>query len=145
MQFNTGCDILWVKKGTVIKLKPANTLRYRNYTCQVSYSNVKDCLTGRVLGVGQIPTVTAQTVAGIKEAFHRAVDDYITVCQETGKEPVKAFTGMYTLRFNPAVQEALTVYALAHDTTLAQVMQKALDEFIEKYGVPMPGEDEEEL
>lgn len=125
-------------------MKPTNTLQYKNYLCQVSYSNLKDSLIGRILGMKQIPIFTAQTVAGIKESFHRAVDDYLTACAETGKEPTKPFTGMYTLRFSPVVQEALTVYALAHDTTLAQVMQKALDEFIEKYGIPMPGENGEE-
>ena len=125
-------------------MKPTNTLQYKNYLCQITFSNRKDSLIGRVMGMKQIPIVTAQTVAGIKESFHRAVDDYLTTCEETGKEPTKQFTGMYTLRFNPAVQEALTVYALAHDTTLAQVMQKALDEFIENHGVPMPGEDGEE-
>lgn len=125
-------------------MKPTNTLQYKNYLCQVSYSNLKDSLIGRILGMKKIPIFTAQTVAGIKESFHQAVDNYLTTCAETHEEPTKPFTGMYTLRFSPAVQEALTVYALAHDTNLAQVMQRALDEFIENHGVHMPGENREE-
>ena len=66
-------------------MKPTNTLQYKNYLCQVSYSNLKDSLIGRILGMKQIPIFTAQTVAGIKESFHRAVDDYLTACAETGK------------------------------------------------------------
>lgn len=124
-------------------MKSTNTLRYRNYTCQVSYSNVKDCLTGRVPGMSQIPTVTAQTVAGIKEAFHRAVDDYLTVCEETGKEPVKAFTGQYTLRFSPAVQEALSLYAMEHETVLAKVMQEALTEYMERHNIELAQGEED--
>ena len=81
---------------------------------------------------------------GIKESFHRSVDDYLTACEETGKEPTKPFTGMYTLRFHPAVQEALTVYALANSTTLAHIMQKALDEYIENHKIPMPEKNGEE-
>ena len=125
-------------------MKPTNTLQYKNYLCQVSYSNLKDCLIGRIVGMKQIPTFSAQTVAGIKESFHGAVEDYLTACTKAGKEPTKPYTGMYTLRFPPAVQEALTVYALANSTTLAHIMQKALDEYIENHKIQMPKKNGEE-
>ena len=47
-------------------MQTTDTLQYKRYTCQVFYYNVKDCLSGRVVGVGEIPNVRGQTLAEIK-------------------------------------------------------------------------------
>lgn len=116
-------------------MKPTNTLQYKNYTCQVTYYNVKDCLVGKVLGMSQIRTFNAQSIADIKAAFHNAVDDYLLACAESGKEPAQAFPGSFTVRTTPAIHEALTLYAAEQGTMLSQVTQTALFEFLGNHDI----------
>ena len=40
----------------------------------------------------------ADTVEGLRDAFHEAVDDYIETCMKIGKEPQKAFSGQVMFR-----------------------------------------------
>jgi len=108
----------------------------------VSYFNVKDCLTGRVLGMSQIPSFTSKTIDGIKDEFHRAVDDYIADCENSGKKPAQAFTGNYTVRTSPAVHEALALYAAEQEVKLATVIQRALQEFLENHDIEIPNKEE---
>ena len=109
-------------------MQARNTLQYKNYTCLVSYFNVKDCLTGRVLGMSPIPSVTSKTIEGIKEEFHRAVDDYIAVCETEGK--------------NPAIHEALALYAAQQEVKFSQVIQQALNEFIKNHDIEVQNKEE---
>ena len=112
-------------------MQTTNTLQYKNYTCQVIYYNVRDQLTGRVLGMSQIPNVSARSLDEIKEEFHKAVDDYISACEKKGKQPERAFTGNYSVRTSPAVHEALALYAAQQEVKFSQVTQQAMSEFIE--------------
>lgn len=123
-------------------MKAQNTLQYKNYTCLVSYSNVKDSLTGQVLGGNQIPSVTAQDVAGIKKAFHQAVDDYLADCERRGVQPAKAFSGMCTMRFSPSVHEALTIYAHERKLVLSKVLHEAVEEYLVNHNIELSDEEE---
>ena len=123
-------------------MQARNTLQYKNYTCLVSYFNVKDCLTGRVLGMSQIPSFSSKTIEGIKEEFHKAVDNYITACKNDRKEPAKAFTGNYTIRTTPAIHEALALYAARQEVKFSLIMQQALNEFIKNHDIELPNKEE---
>ena len=123
-------------------MQPTNTIQYKNYTCLVTYYNVNDCLTGRVLGMSQIPNVSGQTLAEIKEEFHQAVDEYLLSCENAGKKPAQAFTGNYTIRTSPAIHEALALYAAQQEVKLANVIQQALLEFLDNHDIVIPNREE---
>lgn len=116
-------------------MKPTNTMQYKNYTCQVLYSNVSDSLTGKVLGMNNLPAFSGKTVAELREAFHRIIDEYLLKCEEKGESPARAFTGNFTVRTIPAIHEALTMYAVSQHTVLAQVMQTAIFEYLENHDI----------
>lgn len=118
-----------------------NTLQYKNYTCQVTYYNVKDQLVGRVLGMSQIPNVNARTLDELNKEFHQAVDNYIAACESEGKKPAQAFTGNYTVRTSPAIHEALALYAAQQEVKFSQVIQQALLEFLENHGIELPNRE----
>ena len=123
-------------------MQARNTLQYKNYTCLVSYFNVKDCLTGRVLGMSQIPSFYSKTIEGMKEEFHKAVDDYLAACEREGKKPAQAFTGNYTVRTSPAIHEALALYAAQQEVKLNQIILRAIQSFIEQNGIKIPNREE---
>ncbi len=116
-------------------MKPTNTMQHKNYFCQVAYSNVNNCLTGKVLGMNSLPAFTAKTVDEMKDAFRRVIDDYLLSCADKGVSPARAFTGNFTVRTTPAIHEALTLYAVSQGTVLAQVMQSAISEYLENHDI----------
>ena len=81
-------------------------------------------------------------IEGIKEEFHKAVDNYITACKNDRKEPAKAFTGNYTIRTTPAIHEALALYAARQEVKFSQIMQQALNEFIKNHDIELPNKEE---
>lgn len=123
-------------------MQATNTLQYKNYTCQVSYYNVKDQLVGRVLGMSQIANVNARTLDELKKEFHQAVDEYLLSCDNAGMKPAQAFTGNFTVRTTPAIHEALTLYALSQGTNLAQIMQQAIGEFLTNHDIVLANKEE---
>ena len=122
-------------------MQATNTLQYKNYTCQVTYYNVKDQLVGRVLGMSQIPNVSARTLDELKTEFHRAVDEYLLSCDNAGKKPAQAFTGNYTVRTSPAIHEALALYAAQQEVKFSQIIQQAFNEFIKNHDVEIPNRE----
>ncbi|SMD12448.1 MULTISPECIES: type II toxin-antitoxin system HicB family antitoxin [Primorskyibacter] len=45
----------------------------------------------------------ADTVKGLTDAFHEAVEDYIETCEKIDKEPQKAYSGQVMFRVDPEV------------------------------------------
>jgi predicted HicB family RNase H-like nuclease len=75
-----------------------NDLTYKGYTAKIEYSAEDDCLFGELLGIPDFISFEGDSVAEIRKAFEEAVDDYLDMCAEMGKEPPKPFSGEITLR-----------------------------------------------
>ena len=116
-------------------MKPANTLQYKNYTASVVYTNAKDSLTGKVLGMNDLPAFSARTVDGLKDAFHQTIDEYLLDCQEKHTEPARAFTGNITIRIEPSAHEALSLYAISQGVVLTKVLKSAIYEYLENHDI----------
>lgn len=116
-------------------MKPTNTLQYKNYTASVVYTNAKDSLTGKVLGMNDLPAFSARTVDGLKDAFHQTIDEYLLDCQGKHAEPARAFTGNITIRIDPAVHESLSLYAISQGVVLSKVLKSAIYEYLENHDI----------
>ncbi|WP_256376682.1 MULTISPECIES: toxin-antitoxin system HicB family antitoxin [unclassified Neglectibacter] len=51
------------------------------------------------------------------------------------EQPVRTFTGNFTVRTTPAIHDVLTLYAVKQGTIFSQVTQTALFEFLENYDI----------
>jgi predicted HicB family RNase H-like nuclease len=58
---------------------------YRGYAAAIEFDAEDELFTGRIAGIADIIGFHADNVAGIKAAFHDAVDDYLALCAQTGK------------------------------------------------------------
>lgn len=69
-----------------------NIIFYKGYEGSVEYSE-RDCVYfGKVLWTRSLISYEGTTDAELVEDFHRAVDDYLSMCQVEGKEPEVAYT-----------------------------------------------------
>ena len=65
-----------------------NTMTYKGYAARIEYDDEDGIFTGRIAGIRDVVGFHADTVEGLREAFHEAVEDYIatTYNQATDKE-----------------------------------------------------------
>jgi predicted HicB family RNase H-like nuclease len=64
-----------------------NMLNYKDFYGSVEYSNDDECFFGKIVGISDLVTFEGDSVASLKNAFAEAVEDYIVLCREAGKEP----------------------------------------------------------
>lgn len=90
-----------------------NTMSYKGYIGSIEISEEDNCLFGKVLALphGTMITYEGETVAGLKNHFHRAVDDYIAHCEAEGIEPRKSYSGALNVRISPEVHSKVAMLA----------------------------------
>jgi predicted HicB family RNase H-like nuclease len=67
-----------------------NMLSHKGYFGSVEFSNEDDVLYGRIIGINDRITYEGDSVKSLRSDFISAVDDYLCVCEELGKEPERA-------------------------------------------------------
>jgi len=70
-------------------------LIYKEFMASVHYSDIDETFFGQIEGINDLVTFEGQTVKALKAAFEESVDDYIDLCKETGKQPLKSFKGSF--------------------------------------------------
>lgn len=75
-----------------------NTMNYKSFTARVEFSSDDDVFVGRLIGIDDEVMFEAETVDGLKDAFHEAVDFHIEVCKKTDKKLKKSYSGKMLFR-----------------------------------------------
>lgn len=90
-----------------------NTLNYKGYSGTVEFSADDEILYGKIIGIRDVVTFEADTVAKLKKAFKEAVNDYIETCQRLGKEADKEYKGSFNVRIKPRIHRLAAVRSAA--------------------------------
>jgi predicted HicB family RNase H-like nuclease len=69
----------------------SNVMTYKGYQARIDYDD-DGVFTGRLAGIRDGVGFHADTVEGLREAFHEAVEDYLATCAKIVKEPQKAYS-----------------------------------------------------
>lgn len=107
-----------------------NTLYYKNYYTNVSYSAEDKILYGKIEGINDLVTFESESAETIEKEFHSAVDDYLAFCEEVGKEPEKVYKGSFNVRIAPELHKALAEYAARNGLSLNQATAAAIEKFV---------------
>lgn len=68
----------------------ANLLNYKGYQGSIDIDLEDSYLHGKILFIDDAIIYSGETIEELKQSFYDAVDGYISLCQEIGKEPQKA-------------------------------------------------------
>ena len=107
-----------------------NTLYYKNYYTNVSYSAEDKILYGKIEGINDLVTFESESAETIEKEFHSAVDDYLAFCEEVGKDPEKVYKGSFNVRIAPELHKALAEYAARNGLSLNQATATAIEKFV---------------
>ena len=102
-----------------------STMSYKNYLASIEYSEEDACFVGRIAGIHDVIGFHADNVAGLREAFHEAVEDYVATCAKIGKVPQKAYSGKVMLRIPPDVHARAATAAQSRGLSLNQFAAQA--------------------
>ena len=104
----------------------ANTIEYNGYIGSIEYSPEDKCFFGKLEMIDDLVTFEATAANELEENFHNAVDEYIQTCKELGREPQKAYKGVFNVRMDPELHKKIHQEALKAGVSLNAFVQQVL-------------------
>ena len=108
-----------------------NQLKYKGYLGAVEFSGEDNILFGKILGIADSISFEGTGIKEINSNFKKAVDDYIKLCEETGKDPLPSLTGTFNVRTTVETHRKLKMLAELHKTKLNAEVNSAFDAWIQ--------------
>ena len=105
-----------------------NTMTYKGYLGSVAYSEKDQVFFGKVEGINGLVNFEGESVKELTEAFHEAVNDYLTYCDEEGIEPDKSYTGILNVRLTPVIHRQIALLAKQAGLSLNGYIKQTLEE-----------------
>jgi len=102
-------------------------IKYKEFIGSVHFSAEDEVFYGKIEGINDLITFEATTVTKLKSAFKDAVNDYVQLCQEAGKEIFKSFKGSFNVRVNPDLHSKAFEKALLEGKSLNQYVKEAIE------------------
>ena len=106
-------------------------LIYQDFIGSVHFVAEDELFYGRVEGINDLVTFEGESVQTLKKSFQEAVDDYIQLCQEAGKDPFKSFKGSFNVRIDPDLHRKAFEQATLSGLTLNQFVKQAIEKAIQ--------------
>ena len=105
-------------------------LKYQDFIGSVHYSTDDEVFFGKLEGIDDLITFEGNSVKELKSAFHEAVEDYLEICKEMGKQPEKSYKGTFNVRINPELHKTAARKSKELGISLNQFIEKAIHEII---------------
>jgi predicted HicB family RNase H-like nuclease len=112
----------------------SNVMAYKSFTAKIEYSTEDEVLFGEVDGVSDLISFEGKSVPEIEQAFHNAVDEYLDLCKQVGKDPDKVYRGSFNVRISPTLHRALAVKANHDGKSLNQTIATAVSQYLGSRG-----------
>ena len=107
-----------------------NMLKYKDFYGSVEYSANGECFFGKIIGTSDLVTFEGESVKKLKMAFNEAVEDYLVLCKEAGKEPQKTYKGSFNIRLSPELHRQTAILAKKMNLSLNSFVEKAITDEI---------------
>lgn len=106
----------------------SSTMTYKGQTARIEFDDRSNLLVGHLVGITDIVSFHADSVADLRAAFEDAVNDYLETCAKIGKVPQQSASGRLMLRVPPSVHSAALTAAQAAGISLNQWATHVLGE-----------------
>ena len=107
-------------------------LKYNDFISSVHYSTEDEVFHGKILGIDDSVSFEGSSVSALKKAFKEAIDDYLSICDEVGKDPLKSYKGSFNIRIQPELHKKAAFRSIELGISLNQFVEKAISNFISK-------------
>ena len=107
-----------------------NMIKHKDFFGSVEYSADDDCFFGKIIGTTDLVTFEGDSVNSLKVAFREAVEDYLILCKEVGKEPQKTYKGSFNVRISPELHKDAAILASRKGISLNAFVERAIYEVV---------------
>lgn len=107
----------------------SDMMKYKGYRAVISYDEEDRIFIGEVFGISDSLNFHGSSIDELEEAFHDSVENYLEICEKTGKTPQKEYSGTFNIRTTPVLHEKAAEYAARNGITLNQAVSRALESF----------------
>ena len=107
-----------------------NTMKYKDYTAYIEFSDEDGCLIGKVLGIRDVIVFDGKTVEEIRTNFQDMIDHYITACAKAGREPNEPVSEIM-VPLSPELYAKVSSKAEYDGVPVRAVMETALRKFVQ--------------
>lgn len=108
-----------------------NTVRYKGYYSVVRYDAENNVLYGKIEDIDDLVTFECNEINKVKEEFKKAVDDYLEMCREIGKNPDKTYNGQFNVRIPPELHKKISYKASVKGISLNSYVTQAITRYLE--------------
>ena len=105
----------------------SNTIEYNGYIGTIEYSQEDKCFFGKLDMINDLVTFEANNANDLEENFKNAVDEYIETCKQLGREPQKAFKGVFNVRTGSELHMAAVRNALKMGISLNSYIKNLIE------------------
>lgn len=105
-----------------------DVLTYKDFTGSVHFSATDNVFHGKIEGITDLIMFEGQSVTELTTAFHEAVEDYLELCKEVGKEPERSYKGSFNVRVPFDLHRKAIEKAKRLGISLNQLVQRALED-----------------
>ncbi|MCD6358450.1 MAG: type II toxin-antitoxin system HicB family antitoxin [Dehalococcoidia bacterium] len=108
-------------------------LKYKGYTGTIEVSFEDDCLYGKVVLVKDLVAYEGSTPGELEENFKVALNEYLELCREIGKEPDRACSGSFNIRIGTDLHREAAIAAAQMRTSINQFVKTSIANELEDY------------
>lgn len=106
------------------------TMDYKGYTGTAEVDLDNRVCRGKLLFINDLVTYRSGTVAGLRAEFEAAVDDYLETCASLGLEPKRPFNGVFNVRIDPALHQAVALRSIREDSSINRIVARAIEAYM---------------
>jgi len=107
-----------------------DVLRYKDFIGSVHFSAEDECFFGKIEGIDDLVTFEGRDVGDLKRSFREAVEDYVDLCQRTGKPLFKSYVGTFNIRMPAELHRKAARKSALLGISLNQLVQRAIEKEI---------------
>ena len=108
-----------------------DTLLYKQFIGSVHYNDKDKTFFGKIEGIRDMVIFEGRSVAELETAFREAIDDYLQLCKEAGKEPLKSARGSFNVRLPPSLHMQALSKAAREGISLNRLVRQAVEREVE--------------
>jgi predicted HicB family RNase H-like nuclease len=105
-------------------------MEYKGYYGSVHYNDDDQVFHGKLEFIRSLVTYEGTDVRNLRAAFEEAVDDYLELCVEEGKEPETPFKGSFNVRTGSDLHRKAMLLARSKGTNLNSIIVDALEQYL---------------
>ena len=104
-----------------------DVLTYKEFFGSVHFDPDDQVFHGKIEGIEDLVTFEGTSVSELVQSFEEAVEDYLDLCNQTGKKPEKSYRGSFNVRIPPELHRKAVREAIADGVSLNQFIQRVLE------------------